>query len=56
MEILAASLDPALNDFGEILKLFQEGLEEKKKEQNPGHFPPARRTEPCRAWKPSSGS
>ena len=32
MEILAASVEPALNDFGEFLKLFQARLEEMEKE------------------------
>jgi uncharacterized protein YutE (UPF0331/DUF86 family) len=32
MEILAASVKPALDDFGEFLKLFQERLEEMEKE------------------------
>jgi uncharacterized protein YutE (UPF0331/DUF86 family) len=32
MEILAASVDPALTDFGEFLKLFQKRLEEMEKE------------------------
>jgi uncharacterized protein YutE (UPF0331/DUF86 family) len=31
MEILAASVEPALNDFGEFLKLFQERLGEMEK-------------------------
>ena len=31
MEILAASVEPALNDYGEFLKLFQERLEEMEK-------------------------
>lgn len=31
MEILAASVEPALKDFGEFLKLFQERLEEMEK-------------------------
>lgn len=32
MEILAASVEPALNDFGEFLELFQKRLEEMEKE------------------------
>lgn len=32
MEILAASVGPALEDFGEFLKLFQEKLEEMERE------------------------
>ena len=32
MEILAASVDPALSDFGEFLELFQKRLEEMEKE------------------------